>query len=72
MDERDPTPADFVGKTITEFDGSAINVWRFGFSDGSAIAVTVEPFGSGLYGMCVSVALAAELLDHANNSRPTI
>lgn len=30
MADRDPIPSDFIGKTITEFDGSAINAWRFG------------------------------------------
>lgn len=53
MADRDPVREDFVGKTITEFDGSCINIWRFGFSDGTAIAIEVESFGDGLHGMVV-------------------
>lgn len=40
--ERDPRPADFVGKTIAAIDTRACNVWRFTFSDGSAIAIEAE------------------------------
>lgn len=53
MADRDPTLDDFVGKTITSFDGDCINIWRFGFSDGSAIAIEVEGFGQAGYGMVV-------------------
>lgn len=61
MADRDPVPEDFVGKTITEFDGRAINIWRFGFSDGTAIAIEIEAFGGGLYGMVVCEECAAEM-----------
>lgn len=40
--ERDPQPDDFIGKTITAVDTSACNVWRFRFTDGSAIAIKAE------------------------------
>jgi hypothetical protein len=40
--ERDPVPADFVGKTIRIVDTSACNIWRFYFTDGTAIAVEAE------------------------------
>jgi len=53
MPDRDPIPTDFVGKTITSFDGDCINIWRFGFSDGTAIAIEVESFGAAGYGMVV-------------------
>jgi hypothetical protein len=43
--ERDPRPADFVGKTIIDADLSAANIWRFRFSDGTAIAIEAEYFG---------------------------
>ncbi len=42
---REPVPADFVGKTIVRFEASSINVWQFQFSDGSVIAIEAEPSG---------------------------
>lgn len=53
MSHRDPTPEDFIGKTITSFDGECINIWRFGFSDGTAVAIEVESFGQAGPGMVV-------------------
>lgn len=48
MAERKPRRRDFVGKTIVAFDGRACNLWRFTFSDGTAIAIEadIESFGS--------------------------
>lgn len=46
--ERDPHPADFVGKTIDHIDTGACNVWKFFFSDGSAIAIEADVWGPGL------------------------
>lgn len=57
--DRDPLPSDFIGKTITAFDGESINVWRFAFSDGTAIAIEVEGFGAAGYGMVVCEECAA-------------
>lgn len=53
VDHRDPAPADFVGKTITSFEGDCINIWRFGFSDGTSIAIEVENFGVAGPGMVI-------------------
>lgn len=63
MPDRDPVLADFIGKTITDFDGSCINVWRFRFSDGTALAIEVESFGHGLMGMVVCEECAAEMAE---------
>jgi hypothetical protein len=40
-----PTSADFVGKTVARFDGDTSNIWRFWFTDGSAVAIQCETFG---------------------------
>lgn len=45
MPERDPVAADFVGKTIVAFEADSVNVWRFKFSDGTAIAIEADLFG---------------------------
>lgn len=50
---RDATPEDFVGKTIAEFDGSSINIWRFVFTDGTRLAIELETFGEAGYGMVI-------------------
>ena len=60
MADREPVPEDFIGKTITKFDGSSINIWRFGFSDGTAIAIEVENFGNAGPGMVVCDECADE------------
>lgn len=44
MAERDPVSADFVGKTIAEVDTSACNLWRFRFTDGTAVAIEADTF----------------------------
>ncbi len=44
MAERDALPSDFVGKTIKRVDTSACNIWRFFFTDGSAIAIEADLF----------------------------
>lgn len=44
--DREPVPADFIGKTILRWDFSACNFWRFWFTDGSKIAIHAEVFGS--------------------------
>jgi hypothetical protein len=53
MPDRDPVPEDFVGKTITGFEPDAINIWRFRFSDGTAIAIEIEGFGPAGPGLVV-------------------
>lgn len=53
MSHRDPKRKDFVGKKIVRCDVSCVNIWRFWFDDGSAIAIEVEAVGSGIYGMVV-------------------
>jgi hypothetical protein len=40
--ERDPTPEDFVGKTIIAVDLGAANIWRFRFSDATALAIEAD------------------------------
>lgn len=62
MTYRNPKPADFVGKTITSFDGSCINRWALSFSDGTKLAIEVEYFGNNLYGM----VLCDECADDVN------
>lgn len=42
-------PKDLIGKTITGFDCSAVNMWSLRFSDGTA--VTIEADISGSYGL---------------------
>lgn len=42
VDERDAVPEDFIGKTVTGFDSSADNIWRFTFSDGTSLAIEAE------------------------------
>lgn len=42
MAERDATPQDFIGKMIITADTSCWNIWRFRFSDGTAIAIEAE------------------------------
>jgi hypothetical protein len=46
--ERDARPDDFVGKLIVNIDTRACNVWRFFFSDGTAIAIEADVWGPGL------------------------
>lgn len=63
MPERDATQLDFVGKTITGFDGSSWNIWRFQFSDGTAIAIEAENnhvCGAGLQ-ICDECAVEVDL-----------
>jgi hypothetical protein len=44
-------PKDWEGKTIKRVVADAINVTRFYFTDGTALAIEVDAFGHGLYGM---------------------
>ncbi len=39
---------DFEGKTIKRFQGSADNVWRFWFTDGTSLAIQSEVFYPGI------------------------
>src|ERR1700679_1462208 len=41
----------FVGKTIKRIDASCINITRFFFTDGTAVAIEVENFGAVGCGM---------------------
>lgn len=45
MSHREITPADFEGKTIAYIDCGAVNILRFYFTDGSAIAIEHERDG---------------------------
>jgi hypothetical protein len=58
--ERDPLPADFVGKTIQRIDTTACNVWRFYFTDGTAIAIEAEVEHDGIPVMQVCAECARE------------
>jgi hypothetical protein len=60
MADRDPVQADFVGKTIAAFDSLACNVWRFAFTDGTAIAIEAETFGQHNLPMMVVCEECAE------------
>lgn len=51
MSHRDITEADLLGKTITKVECEAVNILRLGFSDGTALAIEVDAFGHGIYGM---------------------
>jgi hypothetical protein len=42
MAERNPEKRDFVGKTIARIDTRACNLWRFFFTDGTAIAIEAD------------------------------
>ena len=50
---RDPKPQDFVGKTIARVDTKAVNIWRFYFTDGTAVAIEVDAVAPMVYGMVV-------------------
>jgi hypothetical protein len=43
--------SDFVGKTISRIDAKCVNVTRFWFTDGTAVAIEVDAVGPGIYGM---------------------
>ena len=47
MSHRRPRRSDFAGKTIKRVDSSADNIWRFHFTDGSAVAIESEIFSAG-------------------------
>jgi len=51
MTHRKLKASDFVGKTVAQVDVRAVNIIRFFFTDGSALAVEVDHFGSDLWGM---------------------
>jgi hypothetical protein len=53
VSHRDPTPKDFVGKTIKRVDVRAINLWRIFFTDGTAIAIEHERDGMVVCDVCV-------------------
>lgn len=53
--ERNAVPEDFIGKTITGFDSSACNVWRFMFSDGTSLAIEAEVMSMGNYGSGIPI-----------------
>jgi hypothetical protein len=42
---------DFAGKTVARVDAKAVNMIRFYFTDGTAIAIETEGFGHGIVGM---------------------
>jgi len=45
---RRPLKRDFEGKTIKRFQRSADNIWRFWFTDGTAVAIQSELFHPGI------------------------
>ena len=47
MSERDPRKSDFVGKTIKRVDTKSCNIWRFFFTDGTAIAIEADTMWTG-------------------------
>jgi len=51
MSHRAIKAKDFVGKTIERMDCRAVNIIRFFFTDGTAIAIETDYLGAGLYGM---------------------
>lgn len=51
MAHHDVNPKDFEGKTIARLEASCVNVIRFFFTDGTAIAIEVDAVGIGIYGM---------------------
>lgn len=53
MSDRMPRKSDFVGKTIKRIDTRSCNIWRFFFTDGTAIAIEVEAVAPMVYGMLV-------------------
>jgi hypothetical protein len=42
---------DFTGKTIARVDAKAVNIIRFWFTDGTAVALEVDAVGPGIYGI---------------------
>lgn len=76
MAERNPRKRDFVGKTIKRIDTSACNIWRFLFTDGTAIAIEAECHSTG-YGylpvmqVCEECAEETEPLAEAAKIRET-
>lgn len=44
-------PRQWVGKTIARMDARAVNVVRFFFTDGTALAIETEGMGHGIVGM---------------------
>ena len=44
-------PKQWVGKTIARMDARAVNIVRFFFTDGTAIAIETEGMGHGIVGM---------------------
>lgn len=61
--ERDPLPSDFIGKTITGFDGSSWNLWRFQFSYGTSLAIEAENHHAAGPGLQVCVECGKEPSD---------
>ena len=62
MTHRDIRKEDFVGKTVIDLDCEAVNIIRFKFEDGSALAIEVDAVGLGIYGMvaCETCAVINE------------
>lgn len=60
---KDIDPKDFEGKTIKKLEADAVNIIRFHFTDGTAIAIETEGFGGGLVGM-VSCTVCAPSEPH--------
>lgn len=55
MPHRDLDPKDFVGKTIKKVDFRAVNVIRFFFTDGTAIAIETENHAMIACDVCVDL-----------------
>lgn len=51
MAHRDVKRSDFEGKTVAKIDCRAINIFRFYFTDGTALAIEVDAVGLNVYGM---------------------
>jgi hypothetical protein len=68
MTHRKLKARDFVGKTVAQVDVRAVNIIRFFFTDGSAVAIEVDHFGHDLWGMVA----CDECTDDRDPGSPTV
>jgi hypothetical protein len=60
----------FVGKTIESVDCRAVNIIRFYFTDGTAIALETDYMGVGIYGIVACATCAKGKGDERTGSKP--
>ena len=60
----------FVGKTIESVDCRAVNILRFYFTDGTAIALETDAVGIGIYGIVACETCAKGKGDERTRIKP--